>query len=110
MRVRLVLTTLVSISLSLIPTALADPSAEGGSALYPPGLVPLINRADTLLSVGQFNDAVKAYSEAIGKLDHILRYCISISHHTTCRLVLSLQNCPLLIMSYTINVQPPTIH
>ena len=67
MRVRLVLTTLVSISLSLIPSAVAEPAAEGGSALYPPGLLPIINRADTLLSVGQFNDAAKAYSEAIGK-------------------------------------------
>lgn len=66
MRVRLVFTTLVSVSLSLFPVALADPSPEGGSSLYPPGLLPIINRADALLSVGQFNDAAKAYSEAIG--------------------------------------------
>ncbi|KAI0260967.1 TPR-like protein [Gloeopeniophorella convolvens] len=52
--------------LSLLFTALsvvADPSAAG--ALYPPGLQPLINRANALLSAGTFNDAAKAYSEAI---------------------------------------------
>ena len=46
--------------------ALADPSA--GSALYPPGLQPLINHANALLSAGTFHDAARAYSEAIGKL------------------------------------------
>ncbi|OCH93226.1 hypothetical protein OBBRIDRAFT_790394 [Obba rivulosa] len=53
----------------------ADPS-PGGSALYPPGLVPLINRADALLSAGQFNDAAKAYSEAIEQspADYLLYY------------------------------------
>ena len=38
--------------------------AEGG--LYPPGLQPLINRANVLLSAGQFGEAAKVYSEAIG--------------------------------------------
>ena len=36
------------------------------AALYPPGLQPIIHRANTLLSLGQFSDAAKAYSEAIG--------------------------------------------
>ena len=36
------------------------------SELYPPGLLPLINRANILLSTGQFNEAAKVYSEAIG--------------------------------------------
>lgn len=46
-----------------------DPSPSStGSALYPPGLLPLITRANALLSAGQFNDAVKAYSDAIGML------------------------------------------
>ena len=40
---------------------------SGDSELYPPGLLPLINRANILLSTGQFNEAAKAYSEAIGK-------------------------------------------
>ncbi|PCH41800.1 DnaJ-domain-containing protein [Wolfiporia cocos MD-104 SS10] len=43
----------------------ADPSASGGSALYPPGLQPLIQMGNAFLSAGQFNDAVKTYSEAI---------------------------------------------
>ena len=37
------------------------------SELYPPGLLPLINRGNTLLSTGQFSEASKVYSEAIGK-------------------------------------------
>jgi DnaJ homolog subfamily C member 3 len=58
--------------LSILLTALsvvADPSA--GSALYPPGLQPLINKANALLSAGTFHDAAKAYSEAIGTLDQM---------------------------------------
>jgi DnaJ family protein C protein 3 len=51
--------------LLIILPALANPSA--GSALYPPGLQPLINHANALLSAGTFHDAAKAYSEAIGK-------------------------------------------
>lgn len=50
--------------LVLAGVARADPS---GSALYPPGLLPLINRANALLSTGQFSDAAKAYTEAIGE-------------------------------------------
>ncbi|OSD01882.1 hypothetical protein PYCCODRAFT_1368404 [Trametes coccinea BRFM310] len=47
-----------------------------GGALYPPGLVPLIARADTLLTAGQFNDAARAYSEAIEQspADYLLYY------------------------------------
>ncbi|EGO04165.1 hypothetical protein SERLA73DRAFT_164479 [Serpula lacrymans var. lacrymans S7.3] len=52
----------------------ADPSA--GSSLYPPGLLPLINRANTLLSSGQFGEAAKTYSEAIelSPVDYVLYY------------------------------------
>ena len=39
-------------------------AADGG--LYPPGLLPLINKANVLLSSGQFNEAARVYSEAIG--------------------------------------------
>jgi hypothetical protein len=39
-------------------------AADGG--LYPPGLLPLINKANLLLSSGQFSEASKIYSEAIG--------------------------------------------
>ncbi|KAJ2915551.1 hypothetical protein MD484_g4882, partial [Candolleomyces efflorescens] len=47
----------------------ADPSGAGG--LYPPGLQPIINRANVLLSTGQFGEAIRAYSEAI---DYLLYY------------------------------------
>ena len=43
----------------------AEPTAGNGS-LDPPGLQPLINRANTLLSSGQFHEAAKTYTEAIG--------------------------------------------
>ncbi|TDL18409.1 hypothetical protein BD410DRAFT_775048 [Rickenella mellea] len=47
-------------------SARSDPSAgAGGGALYPPGLLPLITRANTLLATGQFADAIRAYTEAI---------------------------------------------
>jgi hypothetical protein len=55
-------------------SALADPSA--GSALYPPGLQPLINRANALLSAGTFHDAAKAYTEAIGTLKQTVQFRI----------------------------------
>ena len=57
------LLVLSSILLFLAPAAYTQ---QGG--LYPPGLLPLINRANALLSTGQFNEAAKIYSEAIGEL------------------------------------------
>lgn len=54
----------LSTFLAIIHRINADPSS--GSALYPSGLLPLINRANALLSSGQFHDAAKIYSEAIG--------------------------------------------
>jgi hypothetical protein len=57
---------------SLSPLLVFLPSShahsDSGGALYPPALQPLINRANTLLSLGQFNEAVTTYSEAIGAL------------------------------------------
>ncbi|KAF8148867.1 hypothetical protein B0H34DRAFT_802752 [Crassisporium funariophilum] len=49
-------------------------SADSG--LYPPGLLPLINRANILLSTGQFSEAAKVYSEAIDQSpsDYLLYY------------------------------------
>jgi DnaJ homolog subfamily C member 3 len=52
----------ISTILALVGSVLAG---EPG-ALSPPGLQPLINRANALLSSGQFLDAANAYSEAIG--------------------------------------------
>lgn len=49
----------------LLPVTYADSSGNAG--LYPPGLQPLITRANVLLSSGQFSEAAKVYSEAIGQ-------------------------------------------
>ncbi|KAI0773549.1 hypothetical protein C8Q74DRAFT_1265312 [Fomes fomentarius] len=46
-----------------------------GTSLYPEELIPLITRADALLTAGQFNDAAKVYSEAIeGAPEYLLYY------------------------------------
>jgi DnaJ homolog subfamily C member 3 len=41
-------------------------SADAGAGLYPPGFMPLVNKADSLLAAGQYTEAARAYSEAIG--------------------------------------------
>ncbi|KAJ7499926.1 hypothetical protein FB451DRAFT_1206987 [Mycena latifolia] len=50
--------------------------ADTGAGLYPPGLQPLITRANVLLSTGQFSEAAKVYSEAIEQspADYLLFY------------------------------------
>ncbi|KAF7314087.1 hypothetical protein HMN09_00567800 [Mycena chlorophos] len=50
--------------------------ADSGSGLYPPGLQPLITRANVLLSSGQFSEAARVYSEAIEQspADYLLYY------------------------------------
>ncbi|KZT23259.1 hypothetical protein NEOLEDRAFT_1136914 [Neolentinus lepideus HHB14362 ss-1] len=81
------LTKLAALVLLALPQiALAD--SGSGSALYPPGLLPLINRANTLFSAGQFNEASRVYSEAIEQspLDYLLYYrrataYLSLSRH-----------------------------
>ncbi|KAG6877675.1 hypothetical protein C0992_009500 [Termitomyces sp. T32_za158] len=54
-------------------SACGEPASGG---LYPPGLAPLINRANALLSLGQFNEAARIYSEAIEQspADYLLYY------------------------------------
>ncbi|KAF5371496.1 hypothetical protein D9615_009636 [Tricholomella constricta] len=61
------------IASSAVNGVYAEPSAGG---LYPPGLLPLINRANVLLSAGQFNEAARIYSEAIEQspADYVLYY------------------------------------
>ncbi|KAH9887660.1 hypothetical protein C8Q73DRAFT_712794 [Cubamyces lactineus] len=70
----------------LVYTANAEQFTISGSggALYPPGLLPLINRADHLLTAGQFNDAAKAYSEAIEQApaDYLLYYKRATAHYS----------------------------
>lgn len=68
---------LVSCLFVLLSTLSVLAESGAGSALYPPGLQPLINRANALLSAGAFHDAAKAYSEAIGTLDQIMRLSTS---------------------------------
>ena len=65
MRLRLN-TLLVPVFSVLLYGANAETPAPGGE-LYPPGYLPLVNRANVLLSAGQFNDAARAYTEAIGE-------------------------------------------
>ncbi|KAG2014338.1 DnaJ domain-containing protein [Coprinopsis cinerea AmutBmut pab1-1] len=63
----------------------ADPAA----GVTPPGLVPLINRANVLLSSGNFGEAAKIYTEAIEQSpsDYLLYYkrataYMSLQRHT----------------------------
>jgi DnaJ family protein C protein 3 len=53
------------LALALLLIAGIGASADS-AGLYPPGLLPIINRANGLFSAGQYNDAARAYSEAIG--------------------------------------------
>ncbi|KAJ7683899.1 hypothetical protein B0H17DRAFT_985666 [Mycena rosella] len=50
--------------------------ADTATGLYPPGLQPLITRANVLLATGQFGEAAKVYSEAIDQspADYLLFY------------------------------------
>lgn len=55
----------------LIPLlgALQYTNADAPSgALYPPGYLPLVNRANVLLASGKFTEAAHSYTEAIGTL------------------------------------------
>ena len=77
------------LALSSLLTVLGTVYANSGG-LYPPGLLPLINRANALLSSGQFNEAVRIYSEAIDQspADYLLYYkrataLFSLSRHAS---------------------------
>ncbi|KAF7309162.1 hypothetical protein MKEN_01118500 [Mycena kentingensis (nom. inval.)] len=61
---------------SLVCLLLASTGARADSGLYPPGLQPLITRANVLLSSGQFSEAARMYSEAIEQspADYLLYY------------------------------------
>ncbi|KAI0686160.1 hypothetical protein C8Q76DRAFT_761933 [Earliella scabrosa] len=70
------LSVLLSLVLvGLVYNANAQVNQIAGTSLYPEELIPLITRADALLTAGQFNDAAKAYSEAIeGAPEYLLYY------------------------------------
>ncbi|KAJ6473119.1 hypothetical protein C8R45DRAFT_1012292 [Mycena sanguinolenta] len=61
---------------SLIFLLLPVTGVYASDELYPPGLQPLITRANVLLSTGQFNEAARVYSEAIEQspADYLLFY------------------------------------
>lgn len=67
---------LLALSTSWLLTQVVGTVYADAGDLYPPGLQPLINRANALLSTGQFNDAVRIYSEAIDQspADYLLYY------------------------------------
>lgn len=85
-------------------TVNADPSVGSGSALEPPGLRPLVARANALFSAGQYNDAVKTFSSAIGNdrppMPHRYHLCILSSSSTH---VFLSQSCLLRTISFFIN-------
>jgi len=60
---------IVLLCLSAAATTTCSASAEGaGEAgdVNPPNLQPLINQGNALLGAGQFGEAIRAFSEAIG--------------------------------------------
>ena len=67
---------LVSLSLAAASPDNSEAPSSSGSALYPPGLQPLIARANALLSAGSFADAARVYTEAIEQspIDYALYY------------------------------------
>ena len=60
-------------ALLLLQGALVSGQASGsGAGLYPPGLLPVINKANALLSTGNFGEAARIYGEAIGELSSLI--------------------------------------
>ncbi|KAF8890442.1 hypothetical protein BD779DRAFT_1622562 [Infundibulicybe gibba] len=75
---------------ALLGAVISSVYASEAGGLYPPGLLPLINRANVLLSTGQFNEAARIYSEAIDQspADYLLYYkrataYFSLSRHSS---------------------------
>ncbi|KAH9936821.1 uncharacterized protein BXZ73DRAFT_45031 [Epithele typhae] len=72
--------------LGLACSANAQHQQIAGSSLYPEELIPLITRADALLTAGQFNDAAQAYSEAIeGAHEYLLYYKRATAYYSSGR-------------------------
>lgn len=66
--------TIPSVVISLLATFVDAEAAPGNGSLDPPGLQPLINRANSLLSSGHFNEAARTYTEAIGQSSRSVLY------------------------------------
>lgn len=80
--------------LCISSSALSETQQPLGGALYPPGLLPLINRANILLSSGQSQDAAKAYSEAIEQspADYLLYYKRATAYYSSGRHTAALED------------------
>lgn len=77
--------TIPSVVFSLLATFVDAEPAAGNGSLDPPGLQPLIARANVLLSSGQFGEAARTYTEAIGSF--FLWQAIVLHAHTCNRAV-----------------------
>ncbi|TFK66588.1 hypothetical protein BDN72DRAFT_141582 [Pluteus cervinus] len=69
---------------SFLTTIITSTAASENAGLQPPGLAPLIARANALFSSGQFNEASKAFSEAIDQspADYLLYYKRATSYYS----------------------------
>jgi hypothetical protein len=90
---------------SVLLAIISGVQSDSGSALYPPGLLPLINKANSLLSAGQFNDAAIIYSQAIGEFSRRARFHAPI--HILVETYASVQSNRRPTICYIINGQPP---
>ncbi|KAF9530873.1 hypothetical protein CPB83DRAFT_868305 [Crepidotus variabilis] len=70
------LTTLLFLGHASLNPNLSFATAADSGGVYPPGLGPLISKANVLLSAGQFGEAAKVYTEAIDQMpsDYVLYY------------------------------------
>lgn len=70
------LALLLGVSLAAASEGNSEPSSSSGSALNPPGLQPLVSRANVLLQSGHYADAARSYADAIelSPLDYTLYY------------------------------------
>lgn len=83
---------LLSLSLLLALVAFKVHADPGG--LSPPGLMPLINRANVLFSAGQFSEAARIYSEAIDQspTDYLMYYKRATAYFSLARHALALED------------------
>lgn len=58
----------LSLLIAAIAASSAFADAGGESSVDPPGLKPLVTQGDSLLAAGQYSEAARSYSDAIGLL------------------------------------------
>ncbi|KAH8115629.1 TPR-like protein [Phellopilus nigrolimitatus] len=71
----------------LILSIVGSAQSSSGSTVDQPELQPLINQANTFLTTGKFNDAIRAYSEALEQApsDYILYYKRATAYYSLSR-------------------------